>query len=312
MNSHKINLGLCCLNTELRAMKPSIFNSRSCTRRTFTVEKAKKLALQNVLDLIPMIEYNQQHNIRCFRLSSDIFPRFTDPEVESYTIDFAREELKKAGDLAKLYGMRLLMHPAQWNQVGAKDPKVFEKTIVNLRHQADILDALGCDGNGVLIVHGGGVYGDKISTMVRWIKNFPKLPENVRKRLVLENCEKCYSLHEVLCISKVLDMRGYTLPVVYDSHHYECYSLLHPKIKQRSLETLLPKVVASWKDRRVLCHVSNQGSGKCGHHSDFITSFPASFYYMRDVIGVSFDLEVEAKKKEQAIFALREQQKDLF
>ncbi len=140
-------------------MKPSIFNSRSCTRRTFTVEKAKKLALQNVLDLIPMIEYNQRHNIRCFRLSSDIFPRFTDPEVESYTIDFAREELKKAGDLAKLYGMRLLMHPAQWNQVGAKDPKVFEKTIVNLRHQADILDALGCDGNGVLIVHGGGVYG---------------------------------------------------------------------------------------------------------------------------------------------------------
>ena len=100
-------------------MKPSIFNSRSCTRRTFTVEKAKKLALQNVLDLIPMIEYNQQHNIRCFRLSSDIFPRFTDPEVESYTIDFAREELKKAGDLAKLYGMRLLMHPAQWNQIHA-------------------------------------------------------------------------------------------------------------------------------------------------------------------------------------------------
>jgi UV DNA damage endonuclease len=311
-NECKIHLGLCCLNTELRAQKPSIFNSRTCVRRTYSVEKAKSLALQNVKDLIPMIEYNKNHNIHCFRLSSDIFPRFTDPEVESYTIDFAKEDLKKAGDLAKSYNMRILMHPAQWNQVGAKDPKIFQKTILDLQHHADILDAMGCDNNGVLIVHGGGLYGNKKETIIRWVKNFQKLPENVKNRLVLENCEKCYCLEDVLVISKVLRKLGYILPVVFDSHHYECYTKLHPKIKQKSLEELLPKVVKSWKDRRVLMHVSNQGGGKTGHHSDFITRFPKCFYYVRDVLQVSFDLEVEAKKKEQAIFALRDLQKDLY
>ena len=52
-------------------------------------------------------------------------------------------------------------------------------------------------------------------------------------------------------------------------------------------------------------HVSNQGEGRVGHHSDYITRFPDIFFYIRDKLNVSIDLEVEAKKKEQAIFALR-------
>ena len=96
-----ISLGLCCLNTELRSQKPTIFSSRTCTRKTFTVEIAKERGLQNVRDMIPMILYNEQHGIKCFRLSSDIFPHFTDDVTENYTIDFAKEELKKVGQLVK-------------------------------------------------------------------------------------------------------------------------------------------------------------------------------------------------------------------
>ena len=135
-----INLGLCCINNTLR--KNNIFNSRTCIRRTYSVEKAKELALKNVRDLIPMIEWNNQNNIKCFRLTSNLFPHFTDSEVESYTIDFAKPDLKIAGDLAKKYGMRILMHPGQFNQVGAKNPKVFQKTIDQLSHLAEILDAM--------------------------------------------------------------------------------------------------------------------------------------------------------------------------
>ena len=47
----KISLGLCCINTELRSKKPPVFCSRSCIRRTFTVESAKEKALQNVKDI---------------------------------------------------------------------------------------------------------------------------------------------------------------------------------------------------------------------------------------------------------------------
>ncbi len=43
---NKIELGLCCINTVLRKQK--IYCSRTCIRRTFTVKKAKELALQNI------------------------------------------------------------------------------------------------------------------------------------------------------------------------------------------------------------------------------------------------------------------------
>jgi len=299
-----VNLGLCCINNTLR--KNNIFNSRTCIRRTYSVKKAKKLALQNVKDLIPMIEWNNKNNIKCFRLTSNLFPHFTDNAVESYTIDFARADLKIAGDLATKYGMRILMHPGQFNQVGAMNSVVFDNTVAQLSHLAEILDAMGIDSNGVLIIHGGGMYGDKKKTMVRWVKQFMILPEIVRRRLVLEHCERCYSLYEVLCISLTLKKRGHILPVVFDSHHFDCYEELHPDEKSLNFQKLAPIIIRSWGDRRPLMHVSNQGSGRVGHHSDFITNFPPYFFYVRDVLGVSFDVEVEAKAKEAAIFALRE------
>jgi UV DNA damage endonuclease len=304
MNKPIINLGLCCINNTLR--KNRIFNSRTCIRRTYSVKKAKELALQNVKDLIPMIEWNNKNNIKCFRLSSNIFPRFTDSEVDSYTIDFAKDDLKIAGDLAKKYCIRIVMHPAQFNQVGAISPKVFDKTIEELSHHADILNAMGMDNNSILIVHGGGVYGDKKKTMVRWIKQFKLLPEKVRERLVLEHCERCYSLRDVLSISLTLKKRGYNLPIVFDSHHFDCWKELHPDEKPLNFNILAPLIIKSWDDRRVLMHVSNQGDGRIGHHSDYITNFPKSyFFFLRDDLGISFDLEVEAKAKEDAILELR-------
>ena len=301
-----ITLGLCCINTELRAQKPPVFNSRSCVRRTYSVQRAKELALQNVADLVPMLEYNNEHNIRCFRISSDIFPHFTDDQTESYTIDFAREGLRKAGELARKYGIRLLMHPGQYNQVGAVDPGVFSKTAQDLGMHADILDAVGCDSNGVLIVHGGGVYGDKEATKQRWVEQYFQLPENVQKRLVLEHCERSYSLVDVLEISEKVAERGGTLPVVYDSHHHECYKELHPDEDLPGLRELLPQVLATWGSRRPVMHVSNQGEGRVGHHSNYIYRLPRVFGYVRRELGVEFELEVEAKMKEQAIFRLRE------
>ena len=308
----RIHLGLCCINNTLRISKPTIFNSRSCTRRTFTIEKVKDLSLQNVKDLIPIIEWNEKHNIKCFRLSSNIFPHFTDTETKKYTIDHTKEDLKRAGDLIKKYKHRVLMHPGQYNQVASIHDNVFQKTIFELDHHASILEAMGIDNNGVLIVHGGGIYGDRPAAKKRWIKKYFELPKRVQNRLVIENCEKCYSLEDVLEISEEITKRGGNLPVVFDSHHYECYSLLHPNETQKSLDELLPRVINSWKDRRPVMHISQQGDGKCGHHSDFITHLPDYFLNIPRKYNVSFDLEIEAKAKEAAIFRLYDKYQTLF
>lgn len=306
----QISLGLCCINTQLRSQKPPIFCSRTCIRRTYSVERAKSLALQNIQDIIPMIEWNEKNKIRCFRLSSNIFPHFTDSQTESYTIDFAKSDLQKAGNVANTYKHRILMHPGQYNNVGAKNQQVVENTIRDLSHHADILDCMNIDRNGVLIIHGGGLYGDKQSTIHRWLDQYDDLPQNVKNRLVLENCEKSFSTEDCLEISEEI-----SIPIVFDFHHYNCYSILHPQVVQKPITELLPIIVNTWKKvyKTPLMHISEQGPGKTGHHSDFVEKIPSELLdYLTENPEIHVDLEVEAKMKEKAIFHLMTKHPSIF
>ena len=117
------------------------------------------------------------------------------------------------------------------------------------------------------------------------------------RQLILENCEKCYSSEDCLQISEKLN-----IPHIYDVHHYNCYSLLHPQEKQTDPVELMPKIINTWKRRNLkpYFHISEQGSGRIGHHSDYIETIPD---YILD-IGVPITMDVEAKAKEQAILRL--------
>lgn len=304
---NRINLGLCCINTELRALKVPIFCSRTMIRKNFSVEKAKALSLQNVEDIVKLLEWNKKNGIKCLRLSSDIFPHFTDRETEKYTIDFASEKLKTAGDYANNMSSRIVMHPGQYNQVGAVSRRVFDQTVLDLEHHSDILEKMGIDSNGVLIVHGGGSYGDKENTKRRWIEQFDDLPRRVKDRLVIENCERQYSTRDCLDIS-----RECNIPVVFDFHHYHCYDTIYDKNQER-IHELASEIIESWKDRRVLMHVSEQGDGKIGHHSDYIEEIPHElFNILEDYPTLSVDLEVEAKMKEKAILRLYNKYREIY
>jgi len=308
----RICLGLCCINTELRERKKfPVFNSRTCIRKNFTVEKAKELALQNVRDLPEMMTWNYEHNINCFRLSSDMFPHFTDTETEKYTIDFAEEELIWAGGLAKALGQRVLMHPGQYNQVGSPNKKTFEKTIEDLEHHANILDTMDIGKDGVIIVHGGGTYGDKENTKRRWIEQFNDLPKNVKNRLVIENCERQYSTRDCLDISEECG-----IPVVFDFHHYDCYNIIYKNRKQEGIMDLMSEVIDTWTNtnrNRIVMHVSEQGSGRIGHHSDYIEKIPNEIFQILDEYpSISIDLEIEAKMKEKAIKKIYDKYPGLF
>jgi UV DNA damage endonuclease len=295
-----IRLGLCCINTQLR--EKNIFCSRTIIRKNFTVKKAKELALKNIEDIGKMAKWNHENNIHVFRLSSDIFPHFTDDETESYTIDFALEALKNAGDLCKKYGQRITMHPGQYNQVGAKDKKVFLNTIKDLQMHADILDAMDMDKNSVLCVHGGGVYGNKKDTIDRWIKQFKDLPENVKNRLAIENCERCYSIIDCLQIAEACN-----IPLIFDCHHYECYNILSEDQKDSiDIYDYMDRIVDTWNRRNIqpLFHISEQRQGaRIGTHSDFIEKLPDYYLSFPERYG-NLDIEIEAKLKEQAIFKL--------
>lgn len=72
----------------------------------------KSLGQQNMKDLAELIQWNEDHHIKFMRLSSEMFP-FASHGEYGYTLEYAQEELKIAGDLANKYGHRVTTHPGQ-------------------------------------------------------------------------------------------------------------------------------------------------------------------------------------------------------
>jgi UV DNA damage endonuclease len=306
MNTYNknIRLGLCCLNTQLRDAKPSVFASRSCILKTLQTKGygyAIELANKNLDDLAIMMKWNWENDIAVFRLSSDIFPHITNIDyidTDEYNVDIFKSKLENLGKIAKKYRQRLTFHPGQFNVLGTPDEKALRKTIYELGVHAKILDYLGCSRSSVMCIHGGGIYGDKERTIKRWVKNFKSLPNYIKRRIALENCEKAFNIEDCLRVSK---MTG--VPVILDNHHFQCYNKLHPDVITNPIEHYIPLVLDTWRARnmRPKFHISEQGEGRTGHHSDMISKLPDYYLNIPSQYQIEVDIMIEAKLKEQAI-----------
>jgi len=319
-----IQLGLCCLNTQLR--EQGVFCSRKPIMATIKklgdekgIEYLKKLCLQNLQDMLKLLEWNAKRGIRVYRMSSEIFPHKSNYRMPGYTLDFAQDMLTRIGDYARQTGQRLTFHPGQYNVVGSPDtepgsgvqlidgkymspegtPSSFQRTIDDLDWHAEVLDRIGCDANSVMVVHGGGIYGNKEKTVERWCRNYHLLPERVQRRLVLENCEKIFNIEDCLYISDKIGV-----PVVFDTHHYTCYNKMHPDERLRPAEDYMGRIINTWVRRgmKPKFHVSEQACcGPVGKHSDMIEEIPDYLMAVPEKHEVSIDIMIEAKFKELAI-----------
>ena len=301
-----IQLGLCCMNTILREQKPPIFSSRKMIIKSINqkgINVLKEKIIQNLKDTLKLIDWNEQNGIKVFRLSSELFPHKTNPKVENYNYDFAEKLLKTIGNKAKLYNQRLTFHPGHFNVVGTPNKEYFKHTCEDLKYHADVLDLMDCDKNSVMVVHGGGIYGDKEKTKKRWCNQYNLLSENVKKRLVLENCEKSYSIIDCL---RIHDKTG--VPIVLDTHHFECYKKLHPDEDFYEPSVYIPYILDTWKKKNIKpkFHVSEQGIGKIGKHSDYIDILPHYLLEIPEKYDTKIDIMIEAKMKELSIHKLYE------
>jgi UV DNA damage endonuclease len=306
-----IQLGLCCLNTELRAKTPTIFASRSVILKTLEtkgIDILKDKIIQNLKNVLTMMDWNERNGIKVFRLSSEMFPHKSNFRAPDYDFNFAKELLEKIGAKSKLYNQRLTFHPGHFNCIGSPRQNVIENTILDLNYHAEVLELMKLDSNSVMVIHGGGTYGDKETTKKRWCENYLKMPDIIKKRLVLENCEKNFSIQDCLDISSIVN-----IPVVFDTHHYECYNKLHPNETLKSTEYYIPLILETWKNRNIKpkFHVSEQGAGKCGHHSDYIENLPNYLLEIPTKYSTNIDIMIEAKMKEKAIFKLYKKYKFL-
>ena len=312
--SGRIGLGLCTVNHQLA--ETGIYPLRSLVREEFTNSKARDLALQNIADLLPMFRWNAEHGIHCYRLPSNLFPCLS--AVPKYSISYASEALNLIGQAAKLYHQRITIHSSLRNHLASPNPAVVEATIKNLSHQADVLELMDLE-DPIIIIHGGGTYGDKAQTKLRWIQQFAELPYKVRSRLGIENCEHNYGLLDVLDVAEACN-----IPVVFDLFHHPCYNYYHPEEKECVVDEIFTRILGTWQRRqndrpealraparRPLFHISEQfydpaaaRLSRIGKHSEYINDIPIWFLSLLKRDDISVDIEVEATANERAILRL--------
>ncbi|TFK54537.1 UV-endonuclease UvdE [Heliocybe sulcata] len=295
----KGRLGYACLNTILRSKKPAseaTFCSR--TARIDTIKKngiewVKELGRQNVKDLLKLVEWNEENNIRFMRMSSEMFPFASHPKY-GYTLEYCAEELKAVGDLANKLGHRLTTHPGQFTQLGSPKDEVVANAVRDLTYHCEMIDRMGLGKDSVMIIHGGGTYGDKPAALARIRRSVTELlPRNVRERLVFENDEMCYSAEDLLPLCEELN-----IPLVFDYHHdWINPSSIPPAEIIRQANAIFERRGIKPKQ-----HLSEPRPGaetimERRAHADRCQKLP-------DDLPDDMDLMIEAKDKEQAVLHL--------
>ena len=303
-DNKSIQLGLCCINTILRNQNPPVYASRRLIIKTIEdkgINYLKEKILQNLNDVLKIMDWNEENGIKVYRLSSEMFPHKSNPKVQNYDFTFAIPLLKQIGIKSKLYNQRLTFHPGQYNVLGTPNELALKNTIEDLMYHAEVLDLMELDHNSVIVIHGGGIYGDKEATIKRWCSQYNSLPPCIKNRLVLENCEKCFSIEDCLKVNSTIN-----IPIVFDTHHFECYKKMHSNEKFNSPASYIPLILDTWIKRGIKpkFHISEQGTGRIGHHSDFIESIPNYLLNIPSIYNLDIDIMVEAKMKEQSIIHL--------
>jgi UV DNA damage endonuclease len=291
-----MNIGYACINM---TMGKKVTTNRTMVKKTFNqkgLDYVSELALLNAKDVIKILEWNREHKINFFRLSSALIPWGDNIDITQLKdYNEIKSELKKAGDYAKLHNIRITSHPGPFNVLVSPNESVVVKTIADLELHGKIFDMIGLELSpyNKINIHCNGVYGDKKSAMDRFIKNFQRLSKSVQKRLTIENDDKAsmYSVKDLMYIHNALK-----IPIVFDYHHHQfCTGDLSEEQALKLAATTWPKgitPVVHYSESKAL-HENNPKE-KPQAHSLYIKSLPNT--YELDV-----DIMVEAKAKELAI-----------
>jgi UV DNA damage endonuclease len=294
-----MNLGYACINTALKS--GGIFTNRTMRRKTFEskgLDYVSELALQNVKDLETHIHWNNEHGIKLFRLSSQIFPWMEEYEWSDLKDwDEISSRMLNIGKLATESGQRLTMHPGPFHCLASPTPKVVERTIKGLNKHAEQFDMMGFEPSNYnkINIHVGGAYGDKKAALKRFCENFELLGDSTKKRLVIENDDSPNEFSVKDLFDGIYQVIG--IPITFDYFHHKFNT------GGMTEEEALKMAAITWpKGITQCCHYSESRrkekldeSIRPQAHSDII-------YEKIQTYGLEPDIVIEAKLKEQAIF----------
>ncbi|MEA2519844.1 MAG: damage endonuclease [Chloroflexota bacterium] len=208
--------------------------------------------LRSVELLRPVFDYLARIDVGMYRLSSQVIPYGTHPDLPGLDyrrqLDEADAALSDLAGEATRLGLRLSTHPGQYTVLNATDATIVDKAIADLEQDAELLDRLGQPVEGAVVVHVGGEYGNRPAALDRWERAWARLSDRARARLALENDERLFGVEDVLELSRRTGVR-----VVLDVHHHR----IHPTSSGISLEDALAAACATWRGARPKVHLSS-------------------------------------------------------
>ncbi|KAL9619989.1 MAG: hypothetical protein Q9160_005458 [Pyrenula sp. 1 TL-2023] len=330
----KGRLGYACLCTYLRAANTPVFSSRTCRIASILENRhplkdptqpphptknrpdrdqpadiargqayVESLGLANARDVVKMLRWNDKYGIKFLRLSSEMFPFASHEEYGYKLAPFASETLAEAGCVAAKLGHRLTTHPGQFTQLGSPREKVVRDAFRDLEYHNELLSLLKlpeqANRDAVMIIHMGGTFGSKEETLDRFRKNYARLSDAVKRRLVLENDDVSWSVHDLLPVCEELN-----IPMVLDYHHHNIiFDSSELREGTEDIQAIYPRITATWTRKKITqkMHYSEPTPGAITgrqrrKHNPRVWTLPPC--------APDMDLMIEAKDKEQAVFEL--------
>lgn len=300
------NLGYACINMHLSGLPKSqrVTTNRSMIRRTFNergLPYASELALANCRDLLTILKWNEQHDIRFFRISSDIFPWASEYKLSDLPdYDDICDALQDAGDYIEDHGHRITSHPGPYNKLTSPREQVVINTIRDLDTHGELFDMLGLSRTpyNKLNIHVGAHYNDKPMALANFCRNFHRLSEAARTRLTVENDDKAslYSTKELY--DSVYNEIG--IPIVHDVHHHKfCSGGIDD-------EEAMLLAAMTWGDVKPVIHYSQSRSVEHDDPKIRANAHSDSYWTAIDTYGLDLDVMLECKHKEIGLFKMRE------
>lgn len=288
-------IGYCCINLTLGKQK--ITTGRTLRQASFRqdtkLERTSLLTLQNAQDLVTILKWNVNNNIRVFRIGSNIFPWFEEyhetdlPDYQQILL-----ALREAGEIIMASGMRVSFHPDHFVKLASNKPLVLQRSIKNLHHHNLLYQMMGIPGGHYypLNIHVGMNYSQDVAS--KFCEQFQNLNTSTQQRLVVENDDKANSFSV-----KQLYQDIYThikTPITFDYFHHTFHT--DGLSSQQAAE-----LAASTWDTTPLFHYSESRNlnenvgGNPRAHSDYT-------FCKIDDFGLNIDVDLEAKGKELAYF----------
>lgn len=293
----KVRLGYVALSKALDDVTTSsTITYTNYINKNYNTSKLLEITKNNLDSLYEIIKYNVKNNFHFYRLTAKLVPLATHDKVDFDYITPLLDEYKKIGKLINDNNIRVDTHPDQYAVLNSMDSKIVKNTVEILEYHYKIMDAIGIKDK-IIILHVGSSACGKKASITRFINNFNKLPDYIKKCIAVENDDKVYNIKDVLELCHKINV-----PMVLDYHHFICNN------EKEDINDYLKEIIDTWDGKLPKMHFSSSKSKlkkEFRSHSDYINK--ECFIKFINILkkqDKDIDIMLEAKAKDDAVSRL--------